>query len=391
MKIVRFRQDFQMRINDDMFVCKRKQDYIFSDIMLFHFIKAVTEKSKVKKEHIISTENELSDIYARIDVNKHDPSKLIIVRTGGIGDLIALSSIARFLTDRFPMIRITFVSQNKYRDIFQWWDSNVTFVPYFKPIGKRSQNKKTYSLYFEGVIERSTRNWFELQFKEIGVIDAFEREFGRPKLKTTRVSNKPSNISLDKPSILVNCRSTSIIRSMRFKEIYDAIIDIIGDADINIYTHSRNITQIDYNDIEELGDNRVHIITAKNLGDFFLDIYDSSLTISVDTAMCHFREGIGKPGIGMYGPFPVESRTKHYNHIHSFDIQSPCSMAPCFIHTKKPFDVCAVEKILLEKGIYETNDIPFSPCLNSVYNLDLKSKLSKEYKPMIEEHVLSKL
>lgn len=181
-------------------------------------------------------------------------------------------------------------------------------------------------------------------------------------LSTKRINNKPSNIDFSKPSIIINCRSTAIIRSMRFQDIYESVIKCIGNKDVNIYTHERNLVEVDKTFIEHIKDERIKVISAKSLGDFLLDLYDASLTISVDTAMFHFREGVEKPAIGLYGPFPYESRTKYYKYTKSLNIKSDCPFMPCFIHVRKPDAICEFQKKLIEHKKYDKIWNYTAPC-----------------------------
>ena len=82
------------------------------------------------------------------------------------------------------------------------------------------------------------------------------------------------------------------------------------------------------------------------------------MTISVDTAAIHFREGVERPGLGIYSSFTTESRTKHYRFTHSFDVKSPCRFQPCFKHQSEINEVCRESA----GGSLE------APCLSEKYN-----------------------
>jgi ADP-heptose:LPS heptosyltransferase len=141
---------------------------------------------------------------------------------------------------------------------------------------------------------------------------------------------------------------------MRFQDIYEFLIKIIKDADVNIYIHARNLRKNDMDFIENVNDDRIKVIEAKSLNMFFLDVFDADLSISVDTAQFHFREGVEKPAIGIYGPFPYECRTKYYKYTKSIDIKSKCPNMPCFIHVKSADSICDFQQELMDKGEYDT-------------------------------------
>jgi len=202
-------------------------------------------------------------------------------------------------------------------------------------------------------------------------------------LSTKRINNKPSNIDLSKSSILINCRSTAIIRSMRFQDIYESLIKCIGDKDVNIYTHDRNLVEVDKIFIEHIKDERIKIIEAGSLSDFFLDMFDATLCFSVDTTMCHFREGVEKPAIGLYGPFPYECRTKYYKYTKSLNIKSACPFMPCFIHVRKPDAICAFQKKLIDNHIYDKTWNNTAPCCCNEWNKTVQDQIVVEFKDYI--------
>jgi len=249
-------------------------------------------------------------------------------------------------------------------------------------IEKAKINKKYKPIYFEGIIENSKENWFNLQYKVIGST-TFNTKYGRPMLKTKRINNNPSNIDLNKPSILVNPRSTAIIRSMRFQDIYESIISCIGDNDVNIYVHDRNLRQFDNDFITMTNDKRIKIISAKSLSQFFLDAFDATLSISVDTAQFHFREGVEKPAIGLYGPFPYECRTKYYIHTKSLNIISDCPNMPCFIHVKAPDAICEFQQKLIDSKEYNNKFREVAPCCCNEWNNTVQKQIVNNFKDYI--------
>ncbi len=336
---------------------------------------------------VIKSDDNIDETLKRFNVT--DPintmTSPIILRTGGIGDLIALSSIAYYIPNMLNIKskNMKFVSQEKYRSIFKWFKEPINFISYFAPVSNWTNSimakKKTYennrTIFYEGVIENSKKNWFNLQYEQIGA--KLDPDFGRPMLKTKRINKAPSNIDTHIKSILVNPRSTAIIRSMRYEDIYHAIVKIIGDANVNIYVHARNLVEVDKKFIiaHKEKDPRIKIIHANSLDQFFLDVFDVDLTISVDTAMLHFREGVERPAIGIYGPFPFECRTQYYKYTHTFNLFSTCDKMPCFIHVKKLDEICDKQKQLIDSGRFDKEYFWTAPCCCQVYNNTIDEQL----------------
>lgn len=408
MKIVEFKKSFSISINNDNIKIQPKHMYLFADTIWYSFkerlIEVIKQTNKnIKSEHIqsiynkiIKYEKNIDDVLSKLNFFKHDKYNIfpILLRTGGIGDLIALSSVSMNIIDALNKNskNLRFISQEKYKDIFKWFEKPISFVSYFSPIvkyksnntlEKKRVNNKYKTIYYEGVIENSKDNWYELQYNTIPGFGDFNKEWGRPRLKKERISNKESNIDLKKPSVLINPRSTAIIRSMRFQDIYESLIECIDDLDVNIYVHKLNLRTQDLIFIDNLKDTRVKIISAESLFDFFLDVYDATLCISVDTAQHHFREGIEKPSIGLYGPFPYECRTKYYKYTKSLNIKSECPNSPCFIHVKQADAICDYQKKLHENKQYDNKYKEYAPCCCMEWNSTVNNQIVNNFKEYI--------
>jgi len=272
-------------------------------------------------------------------------SDLIMVRYGGIGDLIALTSVI----DYFEGKRIHFITQEKYFAIFDWFENKPKVYDNRNGI-KEPKYKKNWACYHSlNLIENGhDENWYHLFFKFIEEDNPGE-EFYRPVLKKERISNRESNIyKSNKPSLLIVNRSTAMMRTIRINDILQALPN---KETFNIFVYEMGVDE---------SINGINIIKSDlaDLEGFLLDCYDADYLISVDTGALHFREGIEKPAIGLYNSFTTDSRTKYYEHTKSFDIKSDCEHQPCFWHERAMMKYCI-------KG----NQSMFSaPCFDSKYN-----------------------
>jgi ADP-heptose:LPS heptosyltransferase len=66
------------------------------------------------------------------------------------------------------------------------------------------------------------------------------------------------------------------------------------------------------------------------LTEYLYQLDTADFVISVDTSAIHFREGVGKPALGVYSSFTKESRTKYYIYTLSLDVKGNCPIQPCF-------------------------------------------------------------
>lgn len=304
-----------------------------------------------------------------------DTCEMLIIRTGGIGDLIAMSSLAAYCWHN----TIKFVTSKHLLSVFDWYETNNVYPKAvdeplymnFRPVRVPFIQKTTKRVYAEGIIEEGGReNWYAVFFGAIG-LKKVPYEFLRPHLVKERVTDKPSHIDTGRKSILISHRSTAQMRSMLFQDIYEPIVKIIGDRDVDIYVHSANCTQQDLDYLKTISDGRVKIIKQSSVSMYLLELFDATVTVSVDSAAVHFREGTGKPGIGIYAAFTTDSRVQFYETTQSFNLKSGCGLQPCFIHQQYKDHVCPKAR----KGDTE------APCMGSM-NKTLQEQIaenSKEY------------
>jgi len=281
-------------------------------------------------------------------------STIMMFRTGGIGDIIAMSSICCYYRHQ----EILFVTGAQYFPVFDWFPRMIKladingvilkgFTDHFAKIGL----KKYRRFWVEGLIEVGDRsNWYELFFAHAGFEQANTLYF-RPQLNTERINDKLSNLSITTiaQKILIVNKASVMHRSIEASEILKAIIINSGIPwhFKKYYVYQNNLTERDIQFIDELNSQlkqaqncEIKILKPTDLETHLLDLYDADLVISVDTAAIHFREGIQKPAIGLYNSFTTDSRTKHYKFTYSYDLTSECEMQPCFIHCKTAEEFC---------------------------------------------------
>lgn len=294
--------------------------------------------------------------------NQSNGKKVYVCRSGGIGDILALSSLCKYIYQKTGN-RVRFITQEKYRQVLDWFEIPVHFHDPKQSIAdytvefrvKRKLNNFA-QINFEGKIESGiNRNWFEIFFDGI---DIDFKEFGRPHL------NELAGESVVKAnSILLCLQSTAWIRSMSLEDVCESLY-----TTKDIYVHEHTLTAQDLKYATLKG---IKIIPKSDLKQYFLDLSAADQVISVDTGAIHFREGLKKSCIGLYGAFTSECRTKYYQYTKSFDIRSNCPYQPCFQHSKKPNTPCKLPIKQIEN---------YAPCLHSSFNKELRSQLSKIFK-----------
>jgi hypothetical protein len=401
MKVATFGKDFKMTIppGKELFVMKNKK-YIFSDFVLKQFVDAVKDKGGMDQlKEMIKSIEEIDSVFPVLNLGESIEelkkiNTLVIIRTGGIGDLLALSNVAKLAMHIFRDIlkvktfKVLFITDQKYAAVFRYFDQMVTPIYYFyDPIEKVLKKHNIFStrgvrcIYFEGLIEEREDNWFELQLermnlRKFALKDQIKEEYKikNPKLIDT-FSAQPSSQLIkkynitdienkfkewkksDTKTILIHHRASAWIRSFNLGDVITALDTYFKDKNFDNYriiTLPRNYTKGDNEYFSQLQiDNtslhsKIEHISTENLHQFFYIIAKSDVVISSDTAAFHFKEGIGGYGIGLYSSFPSRMRTKTYVNTHSYDILFPdCKFVSnkdeyvgCTSHFKTPYEIC---------------------------------------------------
>ncbi|MDP2401501.1 MAG: hypothetical protein Q8M66_05930 [Actinomycetota bacterium] len=262
--------------------------------------------------------------------------RVLIIRSGGIGDLLALSSLSHYLVSELGR-NVTFVTQKKYFPLFYWFQSYNSLIDFKTPAGINNIRQKFNPINFinfEGKIEKSRENWFHLFYENMDVDFA---QWGSPKLFLPSRFPK-SSPAKNKNSVLLSLTSTANIRSLELETVWRAIEPMTTKH--KIFVHETNLRENDHLFIKKMKPKRLKVIPAGGLSDYLLDLYFATNVISTDTAALHFREGVEKPAIGLFNAFASEARSKYYTHTQSFDIKSNCPIQPCFQHCNRHDDLC---------------------------------------------------
>ncbi len=240
--------------------------------------------------------------------NNH--ANLLVIRSGGIGDLIALSVLHH--------LPVTVLTQKKYFHYLYMWQNPPKMKHFAEPLfyAKSIQNLRDIlsqwgRLEGEDAIEQGSKeNWYDIFNRAANQPTGIRR----PQLSRYECETIPGTLVVSKANVINRTASKSIAQ------------------------HIPNVTHAD----EQDWTTQEYIEALKRW----------QYVISTDTSAIHIREGLGLPALGIYGAFDKDSRTSGYKYTYS--IQSPiCS--PCHSHSVKP---CP-----------HNTGTHYAPCLNQIEGL----------------------
>jgi ADP-heptose:LPS heptosyltransferase len=304
--------------------------------------------------------------------------RLLVVRHGGVGDLIFLLPSLSKLKKAYPEMQIAVMTRKKNFDLFQsiihvdriidhtWTNflhiflyDYVLFLDDSIESDPDAERVNIYDLfaekYFGITLEQSEKNpcliaryWecIELNEKIPHPCGSIEYKVGI-QLRAGSPVRTPSNdfwirfiasLLLERKDIVVY-----LIVERQFTEYAQMIIEGLNDTS----DQKRIVNMGQY-----AGDLK-RLIDTVSLMD---------LVVSPDSSVAHLAAGLQIPLIGIYGPFPGELRVKYYKNAVYFD--APVACAPCFTHGHKP---CRMAK---------KKAITYSPCFEKINIANIVEKVA---------------
>lgn len=264
--------------------------------------------------------------------------RLLVFRTGGLGDMLFLCPALRYIKKKYP---------NCFLRVASGCKQPLENVPeinelYDMPFDAKLLEDIDYVAYFQGIIEGEKE-----EAKKTHAVDLFYSYFGidsthfpvedkRPKLFFKKEEMDWLKQMLIKLGIAetdyvigIQMETSSPLRNFP-KEKFKPIIDILAKEEnvkiVLIGTEQHEVLSNYYK-----GANKNVIAAIKNnVRESIILANRYDLIISPDSFMIQVAGAMEKPLIGLYGPFPSEVRMKYFKNAIGLDCDVVCS--PCCKH-----------------------------------------------------------
>ena len=263
--------------------------------------------------------------------------KLLIWRTGGLGDLMFIQPLIRYIKARYLNVKITLATGPHQVSLLMDWPQNLLDGVLLVPFDKKFLDGHDYHLSFEGAIERCNesrnKNYFDI-FKTVANLDFNIKEFP-PILEPNEQAVQMAADIVPKNTVLLQMRSSTAIKNMsgpKWKEVIGGLLDNgfnVGVIDMQKHAHV----------YEELlgsfGFDRTKVINyaaySKTVNHGIAILANCVGLIGVDSSFTHFAAAINKPIVTIYGPFPGDLTLKYYDNSIAIepDGWNECGKHPC--------------------------------------------------------------
>jgi len=270
--------------------------------------------------------------------------KLMVWRTGGIGDLLFIQPNLVHLKELYPTCEIIIGCGPQYQSMVEDWDCIDDIVDL--PFPAQYLMRANYHAIFEGVIERCleahTTNAYNLFTKWLGLNLPNDKLIPIQKVKVDKLEECKkilSEFNLDNIKFtIIQMRASSPIRTPNPK-VWANIIDQLTKNDhaiiITDASHASEAVDIFIKNLVKDKDLVFNFAKYSESLDYTIALTSlADLAISTDTALIHIASALGVKAFGLYGPFPGEIRLSTYPKCRWINAEHHC--APCFIHSHLP-------------------------------------------------------
>jgi ADP-heptose:LPS heptosyltransferase len=263
--------------------------------------------------------------------------KIMIWRTGGIGDLAFLNPVVFYIKKKFPTCTLRVATGCK-----QPLENMPGIELYDMPFDAKLLEDCDFHLFFQGIIEGGSD-----QSKNTHAVDMFFHYFGIDSLQFPAEDKKPKlfftkpeldwcekelnkhGMTNDHYIIGIQMETSAPLRNFP-KEKFKAVIDSLAKEEnvkiVLIGTPVHDLVAQYYKGHYP----NVHILTRYNVRQSIILATRYNLMIAPDSFMVQIAGALDKPFIGLYGPFPSEVRMKYFKNAIGLDASVVCS--PCYKH-----------------------------------------------------------
>jgi len=280
---------------------------------------------------------------------------LLIIRSGGIGDLLFITPTARFLKNKYPTCKIILICDRRYIPAFKglpFFDHNLRIPTPLKEVEKfvgfPISKANTFFVSFEGLIEEGggakTKNAYDLFKEKFGIKE--EIDYHPEIILDEELDAKVKAIvNRDRLNIAIQPTASSPIRTWRDVHIAEFLNLINFDRETTIWiVDSPTKTKYIENNILSRVRNKNPKIEFINFSKQSVSLLHSialfknmDLIIGPDSSALHIAACFNIPLVGIFSPFHTALRLKYYKNALGLDLNSDCQFADneyhsCFQH-----------------------------------------------------------
>ncbi|HDM75376.1 MAG TPA: hypothetical protein ENG51_02780 [Deltaproteobacteria bacterium] len=297
-------------------------------------------------------------------------AKVVVLRGGGIGDLILLLPALRMLRNRLPKnVKVTLATFCDRFALFEGMDeideiitlparmTNIVGMNYYIEFSERldlfgSLHMTDYYLTILGIDPEKVKPFLK------------QPDISKRVTKSEKISEWYRELRRHwKKVIYVNIGATDIIRRLPpslISKVATALPDVAFVVPSEVHVENRRKPS-----------NVFALETGYSLRAYISAIYYSDGVLSSDSSAYHLAAALNKPAVALFGPICSKLRSRYYPTVISLDADyrgQICS-SPCGLNAVTELEqIPGIQKYDISKGCPEANikKTKYSPCLLSI-------------------------
>ena len=259
--------------------------------------------------------------------------RILVIRTGGFGDLVLMTPVLREIKRRWPECKICFSCFPNYRSVLENLPFVDELVSYPVPLLEAYQYDAWVPM--ENIIEKNDAA------KKTHMTDLF----------ATRFNIAPAEIKDKKPAYVVTEREKIWAEEAypRIKGVQRLAVQFNAQSECRTYPGQRMSSVIEHfhkkgweimvmgapGELKMEEGERMWNLTAHKttFRQSCAVVASADCLLGPDSALVHVGGALDIPTVALYGPFPSELRVAYSPSIHPLEGSGHC--APCFHHVRR--------------------------------------------------------
>jgi len=308
--------------------------YIMSD--------AIHQMIQVLAPGVFGLEIPFHEVYNEYKGQSLGNKRVLAIRHGGGGDILFMSTAMKIVKRRNPEAKISLGVGAQYRPLVE--GESEFYKIYDLPILLDDWNNYHYHAYFEGLIEGSR------EAEEFNAYDLFIKSVGYDP-KEVPAADKIPHININayalfrvgevfdkqfkngRPRVGIQAMTSTSIRNYP-PSLWPAVAEKLIKRGFDVYfLGSTAQSHMIGNLCEAVGANCYNGVFEK-LVDSLALASQMNYFIGPDSLFIHVAGALGRPVVGIYGPFKSALRMQYFKSAIGIDVEVGCS--PCFMHGHFP-------------------------------------------------------
>lgn len=270
--------------------------------------------------------------------------KLLIWRTGGLGDLVIIQSVLKALKKKFPSVKITFATSHNFITLFNSFPFGLVDKAISIPFSKKELEEHDYHMTFINSIENcqktNTMNYFDI-FQKVSGIEYNPDEY-MSTLHPIKILEDRFKTIIPRNTVMIHMASSTKLRTMD-PLIWLNVIKLLNEKGYNVgIIDSPNVkTDID-KFIVSTGLDRMKVFNLANVSETINHgIAMANCCVGglcIDSVYTHVFGALNKPAICICGPYTSYNVVGKYKSVKGFDPPkewNECGKYPCHLNSQE--------------------------------------------------------